>query len=106
MRQVGAQCIDLVQRHVDRVVTVDEKEIESAVVHLVQSERTVAEGAGAVSVAALLTGRIPNLAGKKVAAVVSGGNIDLTVLNRVIGEHTAAAAAAAASASSSSTKPA
>jgi len=100
VRQVGAHCVDLCQRHVDRVVTVDEDEIEAAVVHLLESDRTVAEGAGAVSVAALLTGRVPDIAGTKVAAIVSGGNIDLPVLQRLIAKHATPPTAAPSSSSS------
>jgi threonine dehydratase len=65
-------------------VLVDEEEIAEAILMLLEREKTVAEGAGAVPVAALLHKRIPSILGKKVAAVISGGNIDVNVISRII----------------------
>lgn len=61
-----------------------EDEISSAILALIEQQKMIAEGAGAVSVAAVMFVKIPNLAGKKVVCVVSGGNIDVTILSRVI----------------------
>ncbi len=69
---------------VDEVVTVSEEEIASAILYLLEKEKTVVEGAGAVGVAALMHHRLPGLAGKKVVAVLSGGNIDVNLVARVI----------------------
>ena len=72
------------KRYVDDIVVVDEEEIAEAILMLLEREKTVAEGAGAASVAALLHKRIPSLLGKKVAAVISGGNIDVNLISRII----------------------
>jgi threonine dehydratase len=63
---------------------VTEEEIASAILYLLEKEKTVAEGAGAVAVAALMHHKLPRLAGKRVVSVVSGGNIDVNVVARVI----------------------
>ncbi len=73
-----------VQKYVDEIVTVSEEEIASAILYLLEKEKTVAEGAGAVAVAALLNHKVRGLEGKRVVAVVSGGNIDVNVIARVI----------------------
>ncbi|MBT5964909.1 MAG: ACT domain-containing protein, partial [Gemmatimonadetes bacterium] len=70
-------------RYVDRMVTVSEDQIAGAILALVESEKTVAEGAGAVSLAALLDGAA-GLQGKRVAVLVSGGNIDVNLLSQII----------------------
>lgn len=82
-RQVGAHAFPLVQRYVDDVVTVEEQDIANAILLLLEREKTVAEGAGAVALAALQT-RQAGIAGKRTAVVVSGGNIDVNVLARII----------------------
>lgn len=69
---------------VDRVVTVGEDDIALAVLRLLELEKTVVEGAGAAPLAALLAGRCPELAGRRVVLLLCGGNIDLTMLDRVI----------------------
>jgi threonine dehydratase len=71
---------------VGRVVTVEESAIALAVVRLMELEKTVVEGAAAAALAALLGGALDDLHGKRVALLLSGGNIDLTVLGRII-EH-------------------
>jgi threonine dehydratase len=83
VRRAGERTLPLVARYVDDVVTVDEEEIANAILYLLEREKTVAEGAGAVSVAALAQKKT-SLAGKKVALVVSGGNIDVNFLARII----------------------
>jgi threonine dehydratase len=83
VREVGAHTLPLVQRYVDRVVSVEEEDIAQAVLLLLEREKTVAEGAGAAPLAAALHGELP-IEGKRVALVVSGGNIDVNVLSRII----------------------
>ena len=73
-----------VQKLVDEIVTVSEEEIASAILYLLEKEKTVAEGAGAVAVAALLNHKVRGLEGRRVVAMVSGGNIDVNVVARVI----------------------
>jgi threonine dehydratase len=84
VRAVSQRTLDLVNRYVDGVVTVDEEEIARAILLLLEREKTVAEGAGAVPLAALLGGHFPTLAGKKVGLIVCGGNIDVNVISRII----------------------
>jgi len=83
VRQVGALTLELARRWVDRVVTVDEEELANAVLLLLEIEKTVVEGAGAAPLAALLNRRL-DLEGRRVALVLSGGNIDVTMLARII----------------------
>jgi threonine dehydratase len=68
---------------VDEIVTVDEEEIANAVLLLLEREKTMAEGAGAAAIAALINRKI-ELAGKKIAVLVCGGNMDVTLLSRII----------------------
>ncbi len=83
VKQVGEINYEIVKKYVDDVVTVDEDEIADAVLLLVEIEKIVTEGAGAVPVAALLNRKM-NLDGKKVLAVISGGNIDVNILDKII----------------------
>ena len=83
VREVGRHTLPLVQRYVDRIVSVEEEDIAQAVLMLLEREKTVAEGAGAAALAAALDGELP-LEGKRVALIVSGGNIDVNVLSRII----------------------
>lgn len=69
---------------VDQFITVDEREIASAILFLLEKQKLVVEGAGAVGVAALLHHKLPHLEGKKVAVVLSGGNVDVTLLSVII----------------------
>lgn len=82
--QVGALPFAITRRYVDDVITVSDEETASAILKLLEEEKTVVEAAAAVTVAALLNHRIPNLQGKKVCALISGGNIDVNVINRII----------------------
>ena len=72
------------KRFVDEVVTVDEEEIANAVLLLLEQEKTVTEGAGAVALAALYNRRVPKARGKRVVMILSGGNIDVNILSRII----------------------
>ncbi|MBI3072283.1 MAG: threonine ammonia-lyase [Deltaproteobacteria bacterium] len=83
VRRVGDVTYPLVARYVDDIVTVDEEEIASAILLLLEGEKTVVEGAGAVTLAAIVNRRI-DVQGKRVALVLSGGNIDVNVLSRII----------------------
>jgi threonine dehydratase len=87
VRRAGERTLPLIQKYVDDVVTVEEEEIANAVLLLLEREKTLAEGAGAAAVAAIVNRRVPMIGdktGKKVAVVVSGGNIDVTLLARII----------------------
>lgn len=83
VRAVGATPFALVKDYVDEIVTVSEGEIANAVLMLLEIEKTVAEGAAAVPLAALISKRV-SLAGKNVGVVVSGGNIDMNLISRII----------------------
>lgn len=84
VKQPGAHTFDYCRRYVDGVVTVNDDEIAAAILALLEKEKIVAEGAGAVPLAAVMAGKLPQLKGKKVCCLVSGGNIDVTIMNRVI----------------------
>ena len=84
VKRAGELTFEHVQSLVDDIVTVTEEEIASAILYLLEKEKTVAEGAGAVAVAALMHHKLPALEGRRVCAVVSGGNIDVNVVARVI----------------------
>ena len=79
----GDVTFDMVSKYVDDIVTVSDEETAAAILTLMEKEKVVSEGAGAVSVAAVLFGKLP-VEGKKVVCVVSGGNIDVNILARVI----------------------
>ena len=66
------------------MVTVDEEEIANAVLLLLEQEKTVTEGAGAVALAALYNRHVPKVRGKRVVMILSGGNIDVNILSRII----------------------
>ena len=79
----GELTYQLCEQYVDDIVTVTEDETAAAILSLMENQKLVAEGAGAVPVAAVLFHKLP-VEGKKVACVISGGNIDVNILNRVI----------------------
>jgi len=83
VRRAGERTLPLVQKYVDEIVTVEEEEVANAILLLLEREKTLAEGAGAAAVAALVNHRV-ELNGKRVAAIVGGGNIDVTLLARII----------------------
>ena len=70
--------------NVDDIISVDDEEIASAILYLLEKQKLVVEGAGAVGVAALLHNKIPNIKGKKIATIISGGNVDVTLLSVII----------------------
>jgi threonine dehydratase len=83
VRRAGERTLPMVQKYVDDIVTVEEEEIANAILLLLEREKTLAEGAGAAAIAALVNRKLP-LVGKKVAVLVCGGNIDVTLLSRII----------------------
>lgn len=80
----GEHTFDLVNKYVDGIVTVTDDEIALAILTLLEQQKLISEGAGAVPVAAVMAGKIPDIEGKNVCCLVSGGNIDVTILSRVI----------------------
>jgi threonine dehydratase len=83
VRCAGVHTLPLVRKYVDEIVTVDEEEIANAILLLLEKEKTLSEGAGAVGTAAVLNKKLPH-SGKKLGVLVSGGNIDVTLLSRII----------------------
>lgn len=83
VRRAGERTLPLVQKYVDDIVTVEEEEIANAILLLLEREKTLAEGAGAAAIAAVLNRKL-SLQGKRIAVLVCGGNIDVTLLSRII----------------------
>ena len=83
VRRAGDRTLPLIQKYVDDIVTVEEEEIANAILLLLEREKTLAEGAGAAAIAAVLNRKL-QLEGKRVAVLVCGGNIDVTLLSRII----------------------
>lgn len=83
VKQPGENTYELVKKYVDDIAVVTDDEISSAILALIEKQKMIAEGAGAVSVAAAMFNKFP-IKGKKVVSLVSGGNIDVSILSRVI----------------------
>ena len=83
VKRPGDLTYETVKKYVDEIVTVTDDEISAAILALMEQQKLVTEGAGAVSVAAAMFGKV-DIKGKKVVCVLSGGNIDVTILSRVI----------------------
>jgi threonine dehydratase len=83
VRRAGDVTFPLAEKYVDDVVTVDDEEIANAILAMLEREKTLTEGAGAVGAAAVLNDKIP-MRGKNVGVLISGGNIDVTLLSRII----------------------
>lgn len=83
VKQPGENTYELCKKYVDEIVTVNDDETAAAILALMERQKVVAEGAGAVAVAAVMFHKLP-VEGKKVVCIVSGGNIDVNTLNRVI----------------------
>ena len=79
----GEHTYDYCSKYIDDIVTVTDDEVATAILELIEKQKMIAEGAGAVGVAAAIFGKLP-VKGKKTVCVVSGGNIDVTILSRVI----------------------
>ena len=83
VKQPGEHTYELIKEYVDDIALVTDDEISSAILTLIEKQKMIAEGAGAVSVAAAMFNKFP-IQGKKVVSLVSGGNIDVSILSRVI----------------------
>ncbi len=83
VKEPGEHTFEYCRQYVDGVVTVTDDEVSSAILALIEQHKLIAEGAGAVAVAAVMFGKLP-VEGKNVVCLVSGGNIDVTILSRVI----------------------
>ena len=83
VKHPGNTTFAMVEKYVDDIVTVSKDEIAAAILAMIEKQKLISEGAGAVSVAAAMFGKLP-IAGKKVVCLVSGGNIDVNILSRVI----------------------
>ncbi len=86
VKQIGEINFDIIQKYVDDVVLVGEDHIAAAILLLLERNKTLAEGAGAVSLAALLNGSVNVLQGSKVVLLISGGNLDSPLLGRIISQ--------------------
>lgn len=84
VKKIGHLTFPYVEKFVDDIVTVSENEISLGILRLLQYEKTLAEGSGATGLAAVLANKVPELVGKRVALVLTGGNIDLTILGKII----------------------
>jgi len=84
VRDTSKITLEYLLSYVDDVVSVDDEEIANAILYLLEKQKLVVEGAGSVGVAALLHEKIQGLKGKKVGVVLSGGNIDVTMLSVII----------------------
>ena len=80
VKTAGTLTFDMCRQYVDKVVTVSESEIAAAILTILEKQKLITEGAGAVSVAAVMAGKL----GKTVCALLSGGNVDVTMLERII----------------------
>lgn len=83
VKEPGEHTFEFCKKYVDDIVTVTDDEVSSAILALIEQHKLIAEGAGAVAVAAVMFDKIP-VEGKNVVCLVSGGNIDVTILSRVI----------------------
>lgn len=83
VKEPGEHTFDLVRNYVDDIVTVSDDEVAGAILHLIETQKLITEGAGAVSVAAVMYDKLP-VQGKNVVCLLSGGNIDVTILSKVI----------------------
>lgn len=83
VKEPGVNTFEYCQKYVDKIVTVSDDEVSSAILALIEQQKLIAEGAGAVAVAAVMFNKVP-VKGKKVVCLVSGGNIDVNILSKVI----------------------
>lgn len=83
VKEPGEHTFQYVSQYVDEIITVTDDEISAAILALIERQKLIAEGAGAASVAAAMFNKVP-IQGKKTVCLVSGGNIDVTILSRVI----------------------
>ena len=83
VKEPGINTFEFCSKYVDEIVTVNDDEISAAILALMEQHKLVTEGAGAVAVAAAMFNKV-DIKGKKVVCLLSGGNIDVTILSRVI----------------------
>lgn len=83
VRTPGDLTFNIIKKYVDDIITVNEDEISNAILYLIERVRVIAEGAGAVPVAAIIN-RLHDVKNKKIVALISGGNIDVNILSRII----------------------
>ena len=84
VKMPGDKTFEYCSKYLDDIVTVSDDEIATAIVMLMEGQKLIAEGAGATALAAIHFNKLPQIKGKKVVALLSGGNIDVTILSRVI----------------------
>lgn len=84
VKEPGSLTFKMCSQYVDKIVSVTDDQVAAAILALIEKQKMIAEGAGAVSLAAIMFNKIPQLKGKKVVCLISGGNIDVTILSRVI----------------------
>lgn len=84
VKSPGSLTFEMCTKYVDGIVTVSDDEVSAAILAMIEDQKLVSEGAGAVALAAAMFNKVPSLIGKKVCCLVSGGNIDVTILSRVI----------------------
>ena len=84
VRRVSSDNLETISKRVDRVVTVNSDMISNAIMLMLEIEKVVVEASGAVPLAAMVNHTCPELKGKQVACIVSGGNIDVNLLSRII----------------------
>ena len=83
VKEPGVNTFEYCSRYVDKIVTITEDEISTAILALIEQHKLIAEGAGAIAVAAAMYNKVP-IRGKKTVCLVSGGNIDVPILSRVV----------------------
>ena len=83
VKEPGKNTFELCSKYVDEIVTVTDDEVSTAILSMLEQQKLIAEGAGAVAVAAAMFDKVP-VEGKNVVCLVSGGNIDVNILDRVI----------------------
>ena len=84
VKEPGSLTFDLCSKYLDGVVSVTDDQVSAAILALIEKQKMIAEGAGAVGLAAIMYNKIPGTKDKKVCCLISGGNIDVTILSRVI----------------------
>lgn len=84
VRTAGVHTLEMVQKYVDDIVTVNEEEVAGALLQLIEEEKVVAEGAAAAGVAAVLYGHVPHAHGRKTGLIICGGNIDTNLIAAII----------------------
>lgn len=84
VKEPGKSTYEMCSKYVDKIVSVTDDQVSAAILALIEKQKMIAEGAGAVSLAAVMFNKIPDIKGKKVVCLISGGNIDVTILSRVI----------------------